>query len=216
MVKVTRVSASRAQLLEPGAPEWGAVGAVELQLQPTPLSSQPSVYVLSTWKERPYGAVRSVRVQAAHNRESISFRLSWSDDAPVTEITDTDVFTDAAAVLFPLRGGDAPLTSMGSPKEPVLAWYWRADFDAPLSITAQGIGSSVRHPDGALLSQASHSEGAWSVVVSRLMGSHLSDTVHLMPGRQSKVAFAVWQGANRERGGLKAVTLEWQPLEIED
>jgi hypothetical protein len=29
------------------------------------------------------------------------------------------------------------------------------------------------------------------------------------------VGFAVWQGANQERGGLKAVTLDWEPLEIE-
>jgi DMSO reductase family type II enzyme heme b subunit len=37
----------------------------------------------------------------------------------------------------------------------------------------------------------------------------------LSPGQRAKVAFGVWQGSNAERAGLKAVTLEWQELEIE-
>jgi DMSO reductase family type II enzyme heme b subunit len=39
--------------------------------------------------------------------------------------------------------------------------------------------------------------------------------VNLGPGDTGKVAFAVWQGANQERGGLKATSLDWEPLEIE-
>jgi hypothetical protein len=30
------------------------------------------------------------------------------------------------------------------------------------------------------------------------------------------VGFAVWQGGNQERGGLKAVSPDWEPLEIEE
>ncbi len=37
-----------------------------------------------------------------------------------------------------------------------------------------------------------------------------------MPGQTTKTGFAVWQGSNQERAGIKATTLEWQPLEIEE
>ena len=213
MVSVKRVTASNTQLLNPAAPEWAPLPPETLTLSPTPLLSQPSVYVQAAWKDRPYGAAKELNVQAAHNGESIFFLLSWTDATKDDAISDTDAFGDAAAVLFPAKG-DAPLTSMGSPDQPVFAWYWRPDLEEPYRVTAQGIGSSQRLPAAGITASAEHAAGAWRLVISRRLSGKGAGLL-LTPGATGKVAFAVWQGSDHERGGLKAATLEWQPPEIE-
>jgi DMSO reductase family type II enzyme heme b subunit len=40
-------------------------------------------------------------------------------------------------------------------------------------------------------------------------------TVALAPGAVSKIAFAVWQGSDQERAGLKAFSPDWQELELD-
>lgn len=214
MIRAIRVDAPSAQLLDPAASLWRPAPPERLALQPTPLAAQPSEYVQVSWRGRPHGLITALTVQAAHNGEALFFRLRWEDDTRDDAISDTDRFTDAAAVLFPTRG-DAPLTSMGSPQQPVNAWYWRPDLEEPLSVTAQGVGTAVRHREGGILAAAAYGEGGWTVVIGRAFAAGGNGAVPLRPGQGTKVAFAVWQGSNQERAGLKAVTMEWQPLEME-
>jgi DMSO reductase family type II enzyme heme b subunit len=221
MVKAQRVTIDDAVLLDPASPEWGGVGAVELTLQPTPIASQPSVYVQAKWKEKPYGVTQRVSVRAAQNGERLYFRLSWANDTKKDSIRDTDQFTDAAAVLFPVNG-NAVLQNMGTPQEPVNAWYWRSDLEEPFSVTAQGVGTTRRTQDPELGARAAFHDGAWNMVIRRRLAraadasfSHSEGYVNLVAGASGMVGFAVWQGANQERGGLKAITPDWQPLEIE-
>ena len=214
MVKAQRVKADDAALLDPASAPWQAIGGSELILQPTPLSAQPSVYIQSKWKVRPYGGIDRLFARAAHDGERIYLRLSWRDETKDDGLRDTDQFADAAAVLFPVNG-DAPLQSMGSPKAPVNAWYWCSDLEGPLSVSAQGTGTTRRSVDPELRAQADYADGAWSLVIRRRLTSSGDANVNLSPGMKGKVGFAIWQGGNQERGGLKAVTLEWERLEIE-
>jgi DMSO reductase family type II enzyme heme b subunit len=221
MVKAQRVTMDDAVLLDPASREWSGVRAVELSLQPTPIASQPSVYVLAKWKDKPYGVTQRVSVRAAHNGERLYFRLSWADDTNNDGIRDTDQFTDAAAVLFPVNG-NAVLQNMGSPREPVNAWYWRSDLEEPFNVTAQGVGTTLRTQDPELGARAAYGDGAWNIVIRRRLVhaadaglSHSQGYVNLVAGASEMVGFAVWQGANQERGGLKAITPDWEPLEIE-
>jgi DMSO reductase family type II enzyme heme b subunit len=214
MVKAQRVTADDAALLDPASREWERITVSELALEPTPIASQPSLYVQEKWKEKPYGGSRRLLVRSAHNGERLYFHLSWPDETADDGIRDTDQFADAAAILFPVKG-DAPLQSMGSPEAPVNAWYWRPDLEEPYSVTASGLGTSARQGNGSLRAAASYESDGWRIVVSRPMVVRQQGMVQLRSGWQRKVAFAVWQGANQERGGLKAVTMEWQPLEIE-
>ena len=187
-----------------------------MTLEPTPIGSQPSEYVINAWKERPYGLTGQLRVAAAHNGEALFFRLIWQDETNDDKVPDTDRFTDAAAVLFPVRG-DAPLQSMGSGEQPVNAWYWRPDLEEPLSITATGLGTTVRDTNSLLAAAATYGDGGWQIVFSYRFPSHVDEGLPaLRPGRTTKAAFAVWQGSNQERAGIKGATLEWQPLEIEE
>ena len=214
MVKVKRITIPDSGLLNPAAPEWRNVPRESLSLEPTPLLAQPSAYVQAAWKDRPYGSLKDLNVQAAHDGNIIFFRLSWTDATKDDAITDTDMFPDSAAVLFPVKA-DAPLASMGSPDQPVNAWLWRSDMEAPFNVTAKGVGTTVRNPNGGVKAIGEYAGDGWNVVLSRRFPAAVSDVVYLHPGETSKVAFAVWQGSVQERGGLKSVTLEWQPLEIE-
>ena len=82
-------------------------------------------------------------------------------------------------------------------------------------MTAQGTGTTRRTTDPGLGAMASYNQEEWTLVIRRSLAASGLDHVTLTPGSGAKVAFAVWQGANQERGGLKAVTLDWEPLEIE-
>ena len=214
MIKAQRVEATDSELIDPAGSDWRNAPVTQLTLNPTPLTAQPSVYILSKWKTIDYGVTNAVSVQALHNGDGIFFRLRWDDDTDNDDIRDTDQFTDAAAVLFPVNE-DAPLTSMGSPQQPVNAWYWRPDMETPQSVTAQGTSTTRRTVDPNLRSQGEYASDAWAVVIGRALRSEGDGYVQLQAGATAKVAFAVWQGSNQERAGLKAVTLEWQPLELE-
>ncbi len=185
-----------------------------MTLDPTPVDSQPTEYVINAWKERAYGLTGQLRVAAAHNGETLFFRLSWQDETEDTAIPDTDRFTDAAAVLFPVRS-DAPLLTMGTADRPVNAWYWRPDLEEALSVTATGLGTTVRHSGASVVAAASYSDGGWQVVISRPFSARGDTGVALMPGQTTKAGFAVWKGSNQERAGIKSATLDWQPLQIE-
>jgi DMSO reductase family type II enzyme heme b subunit len=214
VVTAVRLTAPSDRLLDPAAADWASAKEETVTLEPTPVDSQPSQYVINAWKERPYGLTGELRVAAAHNGEALFFRLSWQDDTEDVGIPDTDRFTDGAGVLFPVRS-DATLLTMGTPDRPVNAWYWRADLDAPLSVTATGLGTTVRYTNSSVAAAASHGAGGWQVVISRPFSARGEEGVALMPGQTTMVGFAVWQGSNQERAGIKGVTLEWQPLEIE-
>jgi len=148
------VTAGDAVLLDPASREWNAVRASELTLRPTPITAQPSLYVQAKWNDEPYGILARLAVRAAHDGARLYLRLFWMDETNNEGIRDTDQFADAAAVLFPVNS-DAPLQSMGSPEAPVNAWYWRADLEDPLSITAQGTGTTRRTHAAGLASSVS-------------------------------------------------------------
>ena len=214
MVKANRLDAPDASLQDGLSSQWRPLQEEVLALAPTPLSSQPSGYVQASWAESPYGTTPRVAVKAAHNGRSLFFRLAWADETEDAELADTDRFADAAAVLFPVQD-DAPLLSMGSPQQPVNGWYWRPDLEEPLSVIATGLGTSARQAGAGIAATAAYADGGWTLVLSRPLGANRPGSALLALGAGTKVAFAVWQGSNRERGGLKAITQEWQPLEIE-
>ena len=201
--------------MDPAAPEWASAPEETLVLQQTPWASQPSEYAQNAWKDRPYGQTGAVRVAAAHNGEALFFHLSWQDETKDDAIRDTTQFADGAGVLLPVRG-DPMLQTMGSASQPVNAWYWRADLEAPISVTATGLGSTVRSTGGSLSAAGSYESGRWRVVISRPFAVQGQDLVAQNPGQTGKVGFAVWQGSNQERAGVKATTADWLPLEIRE
>ncbi len=214
-ISARRVQATAERLLDPEAAEWKAAAGHTVPLQPTPIGLQNAPYIQAAWKGRPYGRTKALDVRVLTNGSWLLLRLSWPAARRVAWVTDDDVFPDAAGVLFPLDGRDAPLIEMGSPEQPVNAWYWRADVEKPANIIATGRGTTSKQADSPLAGRGLWQSGVWEVAIGRPLDVAGAAAAPLAAVGKVKVAFAVWEGANQERVGLKAYSPEWHELVIE-
>jgi DMSO reductase family type II enzyme heme b subunit len=80
-------------------------------------------------------------------------------------------------------------------------------------IFAEGFGSSSVIENHQAQGYGVWKNGEWNVVIVRPLkyegGSSLEQ------GKSAYMAFAVWQGAKKEVGARKSVTMSWVPLVIE-
>ena len=212
-MRARKLDVPNEELLDPDSPRWAKVEAEVVGLEGTPVQLQPSRYIRAKWADRPTGTVRALTVRSAHNARQLFFLLEWQDETPDRAYAARS-FPDAAGVLFPLNG-DAPLQTMGSPQAPVNAWYWRADSETPHNLVATGLGT-VREEGGTrLVGGALWHEGKWRVVIGRSLRSRGSGAVRFPNGRPAKVAFAVWEGSQGERAGIKSFSNGWRELALE-
>ena len=210
-IEVSEVTAPLDALLAPDAGEWDGVAEVVVSLEPTPLERLPSAYVQVSWRDRPRSTLGEVRVRAVTGESGFAVRLDWSAARPSRLISDVNVFPDGCAVIFPANGREVDFGTMGSPEAPVRAWHWRAGTEVPFSVTAQGIGTVERVKEHEVQVRSRWSEGVWQVVLSGPVGQ---GGVPLKKGRGLPVAFAVWSGSARERGGLKSTSPQRCELRI--
>jgi steroid C-25 hydroxylase gamma subunit len=213
-----KLKIGRDRLLDPAAAEWASVPVETFKLDATPLANQPSEYIKASRDERKIGKVKSLAVQAAHDGTDIFFRLAWADAAKDVRITDTNLFPDGCGILMPLAGGDPVIDEMGSEKDPVNAWYWRASLeDHPRNTIARGLGTTRFTRESAIVTKSAWVGGQWSVVFARPLAvpAQQDETAQLAPGKPVKVGFAVWEGSNGERGGIKSFSKEWRELVLE-
>ena len=202
-------------LMDPDGAAWGPAAVERLKLEGTPLGLQPTGAIRNRWIGKKIGAVSGVAVAAVHDGSQLAFRLEWSDASENRGLDDTAAFADAAAVLLPGAAG-APAFTMGAPGMPVNAWYWRADEDGHgRHVVAEGLGTT-RMLDGELVSgRGVWKAGRWRVVIARALRVKTSEPVaQLQPGQTTGVAVAVWDGANGERGGIKAYSGDWRELRL--
>ncbi len=203
-------------LLDPAAAEWAKVPAETMAMAGTPVNLQPSRYIRTKWSDKPIGSVRSLDVRSTHNGKEVFFLLEWQDATKNVDYSGVD-FPDGVGVLFPLNS-DAPLTRMGSQKQPVNAWFWRADFeDGAQNITARGLGSVVETEKSSVSARGLWQDGRWRVVLARPLAvkEQEGEAVQLAVGKTYKVAFAAWEGSSGERAGLKSFSKAWRELTLE-
>jgi len=213
-----KVTATREQLLDPTSAEWRNIPGEALKMDATPLANQPSEYIKASRDEKQIGKVRNLMVQSVNNGTDIFFRLSWEDGTENITITDNNQFPDGCGILMPLSGGDPPIDEMGSKDAPVNAWFWRADFkDTARNTIARGLGSTLFSKQCPIQVKSTWGQGAWAVVFVRpLAVPELKDeAAQLAAGQPVKVGFAVWEGSNGERAGVKSFSKEWRELSIE-
>ena len=217
-MQARRVTGSTESLLDPHATVWRDAEEEAVELKSTPVPLQTSEYIRSVWPHREYGRIPEVRVRALHNGDALLFRLEWNVPNPVTELSDINVFADAAGILFHV-GREPSITEMGIPTMPVNVWFWRADLgEKGYSVTGTGRGTTKRHEDNPLVFRSSWEAGTWRVVIGRpfeVLDPH-PRTVDLRPGLTTTVGFAVLEGANMERAGLKSYSPVWHELIIEE
>jgi dimethylsulfide dehydrogenase subunit gamma len=183
--------------------------ATEYQLD---LSLAPPVHQSVSLRYDPAAPPQPVFVRAASDGTTLFLRLRWQDASKNTANTRTD-FADAAAVQFAL--GDAATTSfmMGAPTGPVNIWYWQAGEEAAQNLAAGGFGSTTTlHAAGLASTSTFLDKGEWVVVFSRPLAQTGEHQANLEKGAAS-IGFALWQGEQRQRDGLKHVTMGWINLE---
>jgi len=189
-----------------------AAGWREAQEYSMDLGMAPPVHQSINLRLDASAAPQPIYVRAASDGERLFLRLRWPDTSENSASSRTD-FVDGVAVQFAL--GDPATTSfmMGAPNGPVNIWYWKAGQTQAQNLAAGGFGSTTRLDPAGLESSALFlKDGEWVVVFSRPLlqsGDHL---VNLENGDAS-VAFALWQGDQRQRDGLKHVSMGWVSLE---
>ena len=213
-----KITSTREQMLDPAGAEWSNIPGESLKMDATPLANQPSEYIKASRDAKQIGKVKSLMVQTAHNGSDVFFRLTWQDDSQNMEITDTNMFPDGCGILIPLNGGDPPIDEMGSKDVPVNAWFWRADLkDVPHNTVARGLGTTLFSKKCPIQTKSLWGQGAWAVVFARLLAvpDQKDEAVQLAPGGAVKIGFAVWEGSNGERAGVKSFSKEWRDLTLE-
>jgi DMSO reductase family type II enzyme heme b subunit len=214
-MKAVKLQLASATLLNPKAAQWKKVPVEDIPMSGTPLHLQPSRYIRTVWAGKQVGAVRMVKVQAAHNGKDLFFRLSWRDDTKNDSFADGSVFPDAAAVVFPMNG-KAPLEADGSADGPVNLWFWRANKgDAGENLIARGLATEDPAGDTTIETKSRWEDGRWEVVVSRPIKANSRETANISTAKPNSVGFAVWDGGSQERGSLHAHSRQWRELVIE-
>ncbi|MGR8950010.1 MAG: ethylbenzene dehydrogenase-related protein [Gammaproteobacteria bacterium] len=216
-MKVIRTDLQVNELSDPVFPGWASAPAQEFPLVPTPLKGNPGIKAISPFIEKStdHGSVTSLVVAAAHNGENLAIHLSWSSGKN-DQIVDLDEFVDGVAVMFPLTPNASAIT-MGSKSDPVNAWYWKGNLrNTAFDVVATGYGTSGRHNDSAhpIVCRARHANGRWQVVLTRALQGAAGRIV-FAPGDETRMAFAVWDGGNRERSGRKSFSGDFMPVKVE-
>jgi len=214
-VRVKRIEASNEELLSVDASTWRALESNDVDLVPSPVAMTAAVSP-QTALSKDHGKIRRVQARLAHNGETLNVRLAWKDPDKDDRIDDLDRFADAAAAMFPLLEDANPLT-MGDESRPVNAWFWKADQPEPFDVIARGYATSQRRPaaTSGLAARASHGNGEWTVVFQRPLQAGDAEVAGFEPGASAKIAFAVWEGSNAERGGQKSMSGVFLPLELD-
>jgi hypothetical protein len=190
--------------LDPDAAAWKDAPPTAILLSRT-----PRIYATEPVRER---VVPSFEVRAVRAGGKLHLRLEWEDSTrnapaapPAKEggdgggaqlykrpTAETSTFGDAAAVMVPEQwaGPGFPSLSMGDKATPVQIYYWNASRGAA---ELKATGRATPQPSGAsFLSQARHTGRKW------LLSAELPDRPDGYP-----VAFAVWDGEQGDRDGLK-------------
>ncbi len=163
------------------------------------------------------GAPRALDVRALHDGTDLAIVLDWRDPTEDRgSSVETDRFGDAVGVELPFSFGAGvrlPYVGMGDAGAPVALYLQRAVEHGTLAraLVAAGFGSSTRAPDGGVrASMRYHAETqAWrATLVVPLVTAERDLRAGLVP-----VAFALWDGAMRERGGNKALS-SWKALRL--
>jgi len=203
--KTIRVlSASGVDAASPDAAVWQKAPVTQVALQPA-FAGHPSIVGVP--------ATTQIAAQAIRAGNQLFVKLAWSDATANAAIKDMGQFMDGAAVQFPINGKAATTPFMGDPNNAVNVWRWRAD-GLTENMIAKGFGTSMRVPFEGLHSTSMRTDGGWAVVLARPLKVKADEGASLQNRKTMPIAFAAWDGANQERDGLKAVTLEWWQLKF--
>ncbi len=124
-----------------------------------------------------------------------------ADGAPIT--ASEAARPNAAVDEYPSFGADAadlayPARAVGNPVA--------LETGGVQNLVAQAFGSLTPAQDQAVTGGGSHKNGRWAVVLTRPFPGATPDQASFTVGTTTDMAVAVWDGANQDRNGQKAVS----------
>lgn len=191
--------------IRPDSEAWGAHTPLAVKLTQAPVSMQPTEYIRVKWEDGDYGKTSAIGLSAVHDGESLAIRLEWecAEKHP----------KDGIAVAMPIKGRP-PLLTMGAPGSPIQYLHWIAEKDIARSTVAEGIGESEPGADFKRHVSAEWDSSHWQVVFVRPLGQG-EGIAPVEAGQKTGAGFAVWQGSNNERAGLKSISFDWTELMLD-
>lgn len=211
--------------LDPEAPLWSGSGGTQM----ITVELGPQMITNPKW---PNPAVQGVKVSTARNDTHIAIYLEWKDESIDEEYGHSALYSDQAAVMFPIRPMEEVLPiTMGAEDMPVNIWQWkaiwerqmntkrargsRAALNAPASglpnrvspvedLNAEGFSTLTTQDQQDVLGKGIWRDKVWRVVFMRVLTN--SDASDVQFPHSVQMAIAVWNGANRERNGQKGIS----------
>ncbi|MBI2842870.1 MAG: hypothetical protein HYX78_05665 [Armatimonadetes bacterium] len=197
-------------IADPAHPAWKSTPAV-----PVLLNLTPRIYETDEIAGAPPDAI----IRCVRASDGTVLLLTWNDptkDQPVTRQPSpagqgagvrvqhtqmTNRFVDSAAVMVPVeRKPDAnPCLQMGEAGAPVEIYFWHS-VKGPEVMKASGRGTTGR-TGKKFVAKTAYADGSWQV----------SFVLPNLP-KGTPVAFAIWDGSVKQRGGLKYYSL-WHSLQ---
>jgi mono/diheme cytochrome c family protein len=152
------------------------------------------------------------------------WRAGWSGKPGEGADVDT-TYPNMAVDQYPFeRGGDGPRPHAAGRQDSDFltahaAGNQLADPARPLTagnLGAKGFGTLTMRPRASQVvsARADWQDGRWTVVLRRPLDPGAGNGVGLAPGDRASVAFALWDGAARDRNGQKLVSI-WHDLVLE-
>lgn len=188
--------------------EWGSLTLETVPLMATPLAMQPTEYIRRSWEGRTWGTTPELSAASVHDGDTWLLRLQWSGVSPAG-----GDFPDGLAVALPVSG-EPVLALMGAQDALIHYLRWTAGKPGLRSIVAGGIGQSRPGPELPCFAEARADGERWHLLLGRAMGSG-GGRAALVAGQPTRIGFAVWHGANEERAGIKAFSIDWIELQLD-
>jgi DMSO reductase family type II enzyme heme b subunit len=174
---------------------------------------------LITNPQWPNPFVKKVLISVARTETQIAVRLEWEDDSVDNGTGQSRLYTDQAAIMFPLNSNkEVPPITMGGEGFPVNIWQWKAvrqvtadaakkDSNASLSpvedMNAEGFSTLTRQDEQNVSGKGLRTKKGWQVVFKRNRTNQDEQDVQF--AGSTPMAVAIWNGGNRETNGQKGL-----------
>ena len=174
---------------------------------------------LITNPQWPNPSVKQVLVSVARTENQIAVRLEWQDDSVDNGVKQSKLYTDQAAIMFPLNSNkEVPPITMGTEGFPVNIWQWKAvrqvtadsaarDSASSISpvedLNAEGFSTLTRQDEQSVSGKGLRTDKGWQVVFKRNLTN--TDEHDVQFDGSTPMAVALWNGGNRETNGQKGL-----------
>jgi mono/diheme cytochrome c family protein len=136
----------------------------------------------------------------------------FGEEAEAPSAAAPSEFSDAIAIQIPSQaptGARKPYFIFGDSQNSVDLWFFDLARPAPLQFVGKGSADIAANETGDVTGVASYDRGEWSVIFKRPLRP--TSGAALVPGEFMPIEFSVWDGASRERGNRRGLSV-WYSL----